>query len=223
MAVEIEENNRTTGKKETKIYETVAERVRKFREKYPIESRWSIMTTIEFPSENIVFASTEVHNPDGEILANGHAEENRTIGYINATSAVENAETSAIGRALFSAGFGGGEFCSADELVEALKKQEQLKGAQKKALPNSANNNADTKKTKQKSDTRKAKQKSAKTSTKTASDQSEHGSIKGVTYQKEGNLLIAEGKTFQQKGLLKSAGFVWNKVKPNAWAKEMSA
>ncbi|MFV9689788.1 MAG: hypothetical protein ACNY01_02340 [Desulfobacteria bacterium] len=214
MAVEIERKNRSTGKKETKIYETVAERVRKFREKYPIESRWSIMTTIEFPAENVVFASTEVHNPDGEILANGHAEENRTIGYINATSAVENAETSAIGRALFSAGFGGGEFCSADELVEALKKQEQLKGAQKKALPNSANNNADT---------RKAKQKSAKTSTKTASDQSEHGSIKGVTYQKEGNLLIAEGKTFQQKGLLKSAGFVWNKVKPNAWAKEMSA
>jgi|LGOV01.1.fsa_nt_gb hypothetical protein len=214
MAVEIERNNRATGKKETKIYETVAERVRKFRDKYPIESRWRILTTIEFPSENVVFASTEVHNPDGEILANGHAEENRTIGYINATSAVENAETSAIGRALFSAGFGGGEFCSADELVEALKKQEQLKGAQKNALPNSANNNADT---------RKAKQKSAKTSTKTASDQSEHGSIKGVTYQKEGNLLIAEGKTFQQKGLLKSAGFVWNKVKPNAWAKEMSA
>ena len=214
MAVEIERNNRATGKKETKIYETVAERVRKFRDKYPIESRWRILTTIEFPSENVVFASTAVHNPDGEILANGHAEENRTIGYINATSAVENAETSAIGRALFSAGFGGGEFCSADELVEALKKQEQLKGAQKNALPNSANNNADTKK---------AKQKSAKTSTKTASDQSEHGSIKGVTYQKEGNLLIAEGKTFQQKGLLKSAGFVWNKVKPNAWAKEMSA
>ncbi|MDL1979004.1 MAG: hypothetical protein LWX52_13080 [Deltaproteobacteria bacterium] len=67
------------------------------------------------------------------------------------------------------------------------------------------------------------KQKTAKTSTKTASDQSEHGSIKGVTYKKEGNLLIAEGITFQQKGLLKSAGFVWNKVNPNAWAKEMSA
>jgi hypothetical protein len=33
-------------------------------------------------------------------------------------------------------------------IVEALKKQEHLKGAQKKALPNSANNNADTKKTK---------------------------------------------------------------------------
>jgi hypothetical protein len=31
--------------------------------------------------------------------------------------------------------------------------------------------------------------KSAKTSPDTASDQSEHGSIKGVTYKKEGNLL----------------------------------
>jgi hypothetical protein len=164
MAVEIERTNKSTGKKETRLYETVAERVRKFRDKYPIESRWSILTTIEFPSEQIVFASTEVHNPEGKILANGHAEENRTIGDINATSAVENAETSAIGRALFSAGFGGGEFCSADELVEALKKQEQLKGAEKKALPNSANNNADTRKTKRKRDTTKAKQKPAKTS-----------------------------------------------------------
>jgi hypothetical protein len=222
MAVEIERTNKSTGKKETRLYETVAERVRKFRDKYPIESRWSILTTIEFPAENIVFASTEVHNPEGKILANGHAEENRTIGYVNATSAVENAETSAIGRALFSAGFGGGEFCSADELVEALKKQEQLKGAEKKALPNSANKNADTRKAKRKRDITKAKQKT-KTSPDTASDQSKHSSIKGVTYTKEGNILVAEGKTFQQKGLLKSAGFVWNSVKPNAWAKEMSA
>lgn len=212
MAVEIERTNKSTGKKETRLYETVAERVRKFRDKYPIESRWSILTTIEFPAENIVFASTEVHNPEGKILANGHAEENRTIGYVNATSAVENAETSAIGRALFSAGFGGGEFCSADELVEALKKQEQLKGAEKKALPNSANNKADTRKAKRKRDITKAKQKT-KTSPDIASDQSEHGSIKGVTYTKEGNILVAEGKTFQQKGLLKSAGFVWNSVK----------
>ena len=42
---------------------------------------------------------------------------------INETSALENCETSAIGRALASAGYLGSEFASADELVGALNKQ----------------------------------------------------------------------------------------------------
>jgi AmiR/NasT family two-component response regulator len=39
---------------------------------------------------------------------------------VNATSALENAETSAIGRALASLGLGGTEFASADEVARAL-------------------------------------------------------------------------------------------------------
>ena len=43
-------------------------------------------------------------------------------------------------------------------------------------------------------------------------------SIKGITYRREGDLLIAEGNTFAVKGSLKSAGFRWNPG-AKAWAK----
>ena len=54
------------------------------------------------------------------IVATGHAEEYRDSSKINKTSALENAETSAIGRALASFGLGGTEFASADEVARAI-------------------------------------------------------------------------------------------------------
>ena len=54
----------------------------------------------------------------GDVIATGYAEENRDSSRINKTSAVENAETSAIGRALESAGYGTGP--SADEMKVAI-------------------------------------------------------------------------------------------------------
>ena len=54
----------------------------------------------------------------------GHAHEIKSSSFINKTSYIENCETSAIGRALASAGYGGTEFCSADELANALKNQD---------------------------------------------------------------------------------------------------
>ena len=43
---------------------------------------------------------------------------------INATSALENAETSAIGRRLSALGFGGTEYASADEVANAIQQQQ---------------------------------------------------------------------------------------------------
>ena len=59
-----------------------------------------------------------------------------------------------------------------------------------------------------------------KPATKSADRSAPGPSIKGITYRREGNLLIAEGNTFAVKGSLKSAGFKWN---PGAksWAKEV--
>jgi len=54
----------------------------------------------------------------GDVIATGYAEENRDSSRINKTSAVENAETSSIGRALESAGYGTGP--SADEIKVAI-------------------------------------------------------------------------------------------------------
>ena len=53
----------------------------------------------------------------------GHAFERENAGYINKTSHVENCETSAIGRALASAGYAGSEFASAEEVANAMKQQ----------------------------------------------------------------------------------------------------
>ena len=63
----------------------------------------------------------------------GHAYEKLGATPINSTSALENCETSAIGRALASAGFAGSEFASADELVNALGQQKNLKTTGRKS------------------------------------------------------------------------------------------
>jgi hypothetical protein len=65
----------------------------------------------------------EISNEEGRILATGHAEEFRKSSQINSTSALENAETSCIGRALASLGFGGSEFASANEVQNAIQQQ----------------------------------------------------------------------------------------------------
>lgn len=63
---------------------------------------------------------------DGRTIGSGHAEEIRGEGYINETSSVENAETSAIGRALASCGFHGGEYASSNEIARAHAKKDIL-------------------------------------------------------------------------------------------------
>ena len=44
--------------------------------------------------------------------------------------------------------------------------------------------------------------------------------LQGITYRREGNLILAEGNTFAVKGSLKNAGFRWNSG-AKAWAKEV--
>lgn len=55
-------------------------------------------------------------NDKWELVATGHAEESRSANEINKKAAVENAETSALGRALANLGLTGGEFASINEL-----------------------------------------------------------------------------------------------------------
>ena len=108
-----------------KQYQTVPYRLQEFRKQYPIESGWSIETDIiEASTEFVIFKAT-IKNGTA-IVATGHAEECRDSSHINKTSALENAETSAIGRALASAGFVGSAFSSAEE-VQAAQHQQQHK------------------------------------------------------------------------------------------------
>lgn len=103
-----------------KEYMTVALRVQQFREAHP---DWSIVTQIVHRDENEVVMVATILNDQGRIIATGHAEEKRKASQINSTSALENCETSAIGRALAGAGFGGSEFASANEVQNAIAQQ----------------------------------------------------------------------------------------------------
>ena len=101
-----------------KEYQTVALRVSNFRDKYP--APWRLVTSVLERNETVVVMKAEVISPEGLVIATGHAEEYRKASEINKTSALENCETSAIGRALASLGIGGTEFASADEVARAV-------------------------------------------------------------------------------------------------------
>lgn len=107
-----------------KEYTTVAARVQAFREKHG--DKYGIETEIVSADEDRVVMRAVIlrHEVDGFwIVGTGHAEEVRSSSQINRTSALENAETSAIGRALAAFGMAGTEFASADEVAQAITQQ----------------------------------------------------------------------------------------------------
>ena len=74
-----------------------------------------------------VVVKATIRDATGRIVATGHAEEIRGQGQVNSTSALENAETSAIGRALAALGLSGGEFASANEMDGVERKAEAMR------------------------------------------------------------------------------------------------
>lgn len=107
-------------------YKTVALRVQEFRENFPLSSGWSLRSEIiSLDSDKVVMRALVV-SPDDKIVATGYAEEYRNASKINATSALENCETSALGRALAACGYGGSEYASANEVQGAIATQEAM-------------------------------------------------------------------------------------------------
>jgi hypothetical protein len=98
-----------------KEYQTVGKRINDFRANYP---EYEISTEVLSAAELILVKAT-IKNSQGQVIATGHAEEERGSTNINRTSAVENAETSAVGRCLAFMGLGGTQIASADEVVNA--------------------------------------------------------------------------------------------------------
>ena len=62
---------------------------------------------------------------DGIVIATGHAEEKRTASRINQTSALENCESSAIGRMLAVCGVTNDQIASAEEVSAAIEQQDK--------------------------------------------------------------------------------------------------
>ena len=105
-----------------KVYRTVALRLKLFLEAHPTHS--IITEMIHALDENSVTIKASIVDAAGVTVATGHAEEIRGDGHINETSALENCETSAVGRALAFAGFGGEHIASADEMEHAIPRQD---------------------------------------------------------------------------------------------------
>jgi len=101
-------------------YKTVALRVAEFKEQHP---EWSIVTELVSADEDTVVMKALVLDDCQRVRGTGYAEEKRAASKINKFSAMENAETSAIGRALSACGFAGTEFASADEVANAIAQQ----------------------------------------------------------------------------------------------------
>ena len=117
-----------------KQYMTVAERINDFRAEH---KEWGIETEL-VSAESSVIMKAIVKNKDGNVIGTGFAEEVRGSTNINKTSALENCETSAIGRALASVGFGGTEYATANEVTDAILQQKVMEATERLVAHNRA-------------------------------------------------------------------------------------
>ena len=128
----------------TNEYVEVNQRIKAFRMVYPD----GFITTDEIESENGISKFKAICGfyplrEDGTlntmtpcVIGTGHAFEREGSNFINATSHLENAETSAIGRCLASAGFGINESVASYEEVANAKANQKEDRPNRKASEN---------------------------------------------------------------------------------------
>ncbi len=105
-----------------KEYQTVALRISNFRATYP---DYGVHTQVLSVDADSVLVKATISDEEGRELSSGIAEEVRAASKINRTSAVENCETSAVGRALAFLGMAGTEIATADEVAGAIGQQNE--------------------------------------------------------------------------------------------------
>ena len=103
-----------------KEYFTVAERLNELNKN--VDGNYTLTTEMVLFKDGVVVFKATLQI--GENTFTGHAMEKEGSSTINKTSFIECAETSAIGRALASAGYLGSEFASADEVATAIANQD---------------------------------------------------------------------------------------------------
>ena len=130
----VHELNKTHGVKQRggKMYTQVVHRMEAFRRFYGTE--YGVDTQILVDDGQRVVVKATITNLDGVVVGAGMAEEVRGQGHVNQTSALENCETSAVGRALASIGLAGGEYASANEMDGVGRKREAQAEAENKPV-----------------------------------------------------------------------------------------
>ncbi|GAX87029.1 conserved hypothetical protein [Lebetimonas natsushimae] len=173
-----------------KEYATVASRVGIFRKFFPA---YSIITEIINDDEQRVVIKASILDENNRLISTGYAEEIRGQGLINTTSAIENAETSAIGRALAAFGLIGGEYASSFEVENAIAKQNNI----------------------QSSNTSKPASTDIKAIIQQENDKLKEANLSVLL---QDNILIVQGKSFGHQNLIKKLGYKWNPSK-KVWYK----
>jgi hypothetical protein len=113
---EVGEANRDRGvpQRGGKRYTMVQDRVLVWRRCFGLDH--GVETQVTRDDGEIIQIRCIIRDVSGRELADGWAEEVRGSSNVNKTSALENCETSALGRALAKLGLHGGEFASANEM-----------------------------------------------------------------------------------------------------------
>ena len=124
---EINNANETKGvpQRGGKKYTEVFVRVEIFRKTFGTDL--GIKTEIILNDGKFVIVKATIEDKDGHVVGSGLAEEVRGSSNVNKTSALENCETSAIGRALASLGLHGGTYASLNEIDAVERKEIALK------------------------------------------------------------------------------------------------
>ena len=122
----INELNKTHGVKQRggKMYTQVVHRMEALRRHHGTD--FGVETKILVDDGQRVVVQAYITFAQGGVLGSGMAEEIRGQGHVNTTSALENAETSAVGRALASLGLAGGEYASANEMDAVSRKSDAI-------------------------------------------------------------------------------------------------
>lgn len=119
------------------LYVPVAERIARLFEKYP--NARIITSVIEHDRESgfILMQASVYRNPDdAEPAATGHAFEYKDAGYVQRTSHIEVAETSAVGRALAFLNFETKRGIASLEEVKAARAAEDRRPVPLREVPN---------------------------------------------------------------------------------------
>lgn len=109
-------------------YAEVPEKVRAFRKLFPMGSITSEILSLQ-DGVVVIKATASV---DGIILGEGIAYEKEGSSFINRTSYIENAQTSAVGRAISFIGLIGGKSIASYEEVANAKKQQMIMDEEEK-------------------------------------------------------------------------------------------
>ena len=115
-------------------YVMVNERIMFFRVNYP---NYKMQTQMLSNENGVCVFRCVILNDNNEAVATGHAYEKEAdkSSFVNATSYIENCETSAVGRALGMLGIGiENSIASAEDVVNAINQQSQSKPTIKQSV-----------------------------------------------------------------------------------------